>query len=287
MPVPRTGDARKQSLLQGTPSELGRIRVRCNMRHCSKSVEVLVTHTGLLGVAVGKGLAKSFSECEMVVNAHGRKSYSPDPYMSTISSPRHTPPYRRVGEATTDRSDRRVPVSHSRYRFLPDAVSRSGRRTGRTSEIKEGGLKTETHSDLLFSGGGGIGTFDLRVMSPIRTVRWLRQHLSWSHCLPNPNLAFVAEGLAELDRRRDSSGRGFGIFLGCRPTLHTRLFTRTLRVRVTARPTTASPAESSDDVRDCAEWCIYAAGGVGGLSSTCECSRTPGRRVPGPGGACT
>ena len=53
----------------------------------SKSVEMLVTHTGLLGVAVGKGLAKSFSECEMAVNAHGRKSYPPDSYMGTISSP--------------------------------------------------------------------------------------------------------------------------------------------------------------------------------------------------------
>jgi len=43
MPVPRTGDARKQSLLQGTLSELGRIRVRCNMRHWIHQVRQVLT----------------------------------------------------------------------------------------------------------------------------------------------------------------------------------------------------------------------------------------------------
>jgi len=68
------------------------------------------------------------------------------PYMG-IFPPAARSAHRRVGRHD-DRSDRRV-RSHKRYRLLPAAVSRSGRRTGRNSKQKKG-PRTQTPSDLLF-----------------------------------------------------------------------------------------------------------------------------------------
>ena len=123
-------------------------------------------------------------------------------------------------------------------------------------------------------------SFDLRVMSPIRNWFGGSDSICRGPIVYRLTWPFVARGWPSwIDCREQLRPRLWTSFWGCRPTLGPRLFTRTSvcgSPRDPRRPRRLNRAT----MRNCAEWCIYAAGGVGGLSSTCECSRTPGRRVP-------